>query len=237
MPRNQPPRIPARPFSLVGTPFDPKTGKHFPLSDSRVVEAFKIEQIGDNALLCRDSRNILVVVAKPWQFRRQEWDGQTFGGITYTWTALDTRTKTEGVDVETQTVGPAYFVDEWVLAAKRPAKVQLTVPPDDVQYAAEWEDMNNAGRTWAADGDSDNPLPLNYTGEHTEAAIVDSGWDITSQGAYTGFILTVQTGSAYYDAGDETWYAYFRDLTFTRDGRCVPASVETRVSIDVPEAC
>jgi hypothetical protein len=155
MPRNQPPRIPARPFGMPGTPFDPKTGKFFPLSDSRVVEQFIIEEVADNVLLCRDSHGKYTVVAKPWQFRRQEYDGLTLDGITYTWTALDTRDADDGDDVEVQYVGPVYVVGEYILAAKRPTRVRVDLP-DDQKYAAEWEDINTAGRDWSADVAFDN---------------------------------------------------------------------------------
>jgi hypothetical protein len=41
----------------------------------------------------------------------------------------------------------------------------------------------------------------------------------------------------YFDAGNETLYAYIRKLSFDASGRLVAVSAETRVSVDVPEAC
>ncbi len=72
------------------------------------------------------------------------------------------------------------------------------------------------------------------TTAETEAAQTDD-WDI-----YTADLngkLTMCTRVAYNDAGDETLYAYYRDVFIDHHGRLTGVSAETRVTIDVPEAC
>jgi len=130
-------------------PFDPRTGRHLPLYDSRIVEAFEVEQLGHNSLLCRDTRGQLTVVAKPWPLRKQEYDGETIGGVAYTaGDVIDEREANDDGVVEAQRVTPAYAVGEVILAARRPQRVLVEVG-DDGGYAAEWEDLNVAGRCWS----------------------------------------------------------------------------------------
>ena len=73
------------------------------------------------------------------------------------------------------------------------------------------------------------------TGE-TEAAATDV-WQVYDADDGLDLKLTMCTRVAYADAGDETLYAYYRDLFFDWHGRLTRVSAETRVSVDVPEAC
>ncbi len=74
------------------------------------------------------------------------------------------------------------------------------------------------------------------TTAETEAAQSDT-WDITNQPSNLGVTLTAMTRIAYDDTGDETLYAYYRDLTFASLGALTSISAETRVTVDTPEAC
>jgi hypothetical protein len=56
-------------------------------------------------------------------------------------------------------------------------------------------------------------------------------------GGTNGVEIYEVTRIGYYDAGDETLYAYVRKMTYNRFGCLYSVSGETRVSIEVPEAC
>jgi hypothetical protein len=84
---------------------------------------------------------------------------------------------------------------------------------------------------------SASEFDISYTGEHQEAARTGVAWDRAAQGADRGVKLTVQVGTAFYDAGDMTLYAYMQDLTFDANGHLILISEETRVEIEVPEEC
>lgn len=64
-------------------------------------------------------------------------------------------------------------------------------------------------------------------------AVVTSGTDYGD----TPLELWTVCRVGYYDAGDETLWAYMRKLTFDASGRLKSVSAETRVSVDVAEAC
>ena len=237
--RYQPPPIPARPFGFRKTPFDPKTGKQFPLADARVVAAFTVEVVGANVLLGRDEHGKYTVVAKPWQFREQDYDGLTLNSVAYAVTATDARTATEGLLVTSQAVTPPYYVGEIILAAKRPVRVQVTLP-DTTLYRAEWGDVNEAGRAWDSPGDLakyDNAPTIGAASEGSETAATDT-WDRENQvvgqfGLDEWYVSRV----VYNHSGDEVLYKFMRMKTFDSLGRVITVSAETRVSIDVPETC
>lgn len=52
-----------------------------------------------------------VTVAKDCHLQRTPWDGQTIGGVTYTYSDSQTRTANDGVTTEDQVVYPKYRVD------------------------------------------------------------------------------------------------------------------------------
>lgn len=76
---------------------------------------------------------------------------------------------------------------------------------------------------------------MQYDSAHPESAIVDSGWP--NDQPYSGFIVTIQTGTVYNYAGDKILYAYLRDFTYDGLGRLISVSVERRQVIDTPESC
>ena len=86
-------------------------------------------------------------------------------------------------------------------------------------------------------GRCSNPAAIGTAAEGAEAAETTT-WDRASQAAgENGLTLTIMTRVAYYDAGDETLYGYTRTLTFDSRGMLATVGAETRVSIDVAEAC
>jgi len=80
--------------------------------------------------------------------------------------------------------------------------------------------------------DPDSPANSVGTTAETEAAQTDS-W--TVEDGTLG--LTALTRMAYNHAGDETLYGYYRTFKFDAQGHLTSVSTETRVTIDVPEAC
>ena len=83
-----------------------------------------------------------VYVAKPWGLRRGVvWPT----GPSYVYTDNESRTATQGVTVEDQKVTPSYTVGEQVLAVRLPA---ARITGGGVPIV--WEDINQAGRCWAA---------------------------------------------------------------------------------------
>lgn len=110
-------------------------------------------------------------------------------------------------------------------------------------YGATAESGSAAPEVWAfirfqagVVGSDLDPDTIGSTGE-TEAAQSDS-WDRENQAeGKSGVIIAMQTRTAYNDSGDEKLYAYYRDLTYDSGGLLVSVSAETRITIDVPEAC
>lgn len=85
-------------------------------------------------------------------------------------------------------------------------------------------------------GGSGTDIDATYTGEHSESAMSGSiEW--TRGTDKVGVEITVQTGTAYYESGDEKLYAYVRDLAFDSAGHLLSVSAETRIEIEAPEAC
>ena len=88
---------------------------------------------------------------------------------------------------------------------------------------------------------------LTYAGEHSEIANpsfytnadgIDVMIDLREPPTDTiGFKITMSTGAAYFDAGDETLYGYVADFHYDSSGRLVFIERERRVTIDVPEEC
>lgn len=70
----------------------------------------------------------------------------------------------------------------------------------------------------------------------TEAESTDT-WDVTNQSDKRGVVFTCISRVVYDDTGDETLYAYYRDLTFDAVGHLTLIGTETRVTIDAPESC
>ncbi len=83
------------------------------------------------------------------------------------------------------------------------------------------------------DVDQDNLADLTYTGEHSEAAD-SSSWDHANVQALDGFTVTIQTGEAYDDGGDQILYAFVRDFTFNAYGQLITVSAEQRIAVYTP---
>ena len=90
------------------------------------------------------------------------------------------------------------------------------------------------GAYWPAAQPNDTPTTTVGTTAETEAAQTDD-WDIYTADGDLKF--TTCTRVAYDDTGDETLYAYYRDLHFDFHGRLTHVSAETRAAIEVPEVC
>jgi len=76
------------------------------------------------------------------------------------------------------------------------------------------------------------PITIGAASEGTEAADTGSG-----TAAEAGVILWCVSRVGYFETGDETLYMYLRPITIDVKGHIVSIGAETRVSVDVPEAC
>jgi hypothetical protein len=139
------------------TPYNPMTGKYLPLGDDRIVGVFvvfsnengTISEEGSR-ILCTDTRgNNLVYVAKPYMLRRSGFHGETVNGVSYEFTNVNQRTASvpDEEDDESQIITPDYIAGEIIFAVKY--RVQLVLD-DDTEGFCDWEDINAAGRCWAA---------------------------------------------------------------------------------------
>lgn len=81
----------------------------------------------------------------PYLLRQTPFDGQTYNGVTYTYTGLHVREATDGVDTETQRITPAYVLGDIVYIAR------LVRGGGGVANAIRSVDLNLDGRCWAAD--------------------------------------------------------------------------------------
>lgn len=165
---------------------DPNTGTDFPLGEVRPVAEFTIVQVGDDCMVCEDDAEggSLVLVAKPWQFRKTAYenDGEAIDGVTYVADAdvknKRTATPADGVAV-TEYVKPAYAAGEKIVAFRMVDTVECVVAKDELDDAPEgthfvdWLDANSAGRQW--------PDPLIAA----RYEVANAGTDVTASGATT----------------------------------------------------
>lgn len=153
----------SRPFGARRTPFNPLTGTYLPLGDVRAFVDFTIVQVGHDFLLCEGADDRQVLVAKPWQFRKTAFDGETFGEgdeVAYASTGLDRRKVTEGSSTSVERVSPAYCVGERIVAMRKAQaeRVNGVVAEDELEdipagdYTVDMEDLNTAGRRWLPGG-------------------------------------------------------------------------------------
>ena len=85
-------------------------------------------------------------------------------------------------------------------------------------------------------GTYSNPATIGSTGE-SETAMVDT-WDRSAQVSGEHGVDEIRlTRFAYSDTGDQTLYAFYRTYGLDSRGSVATISAETRVSIDVTEAC
>lgn len=91
-----------------------------------------------------DGDNIYVM--KPWELRRSPFDGETVGGVAYTYSSDDERTATPSTGApEVQTITPEYFAGAVVYAMDMEVSVEVET---DVFSAL--IDANLDGRKWKA---------------------------------------------------------------------------------------
>ncbi|GAG50176.1 unnamed protein product, partial [marine sediment metagenome] len=121
-----------------------------------IVQRFRVKSQSNDYLTCRtwnplvdsgEEGSVNIKVAKPYLLRRTPFDGEsiTYGEqtIDYSYTSSHERHADDGVDDEDQIIVPAYFVDDEILAVRNMAGGSGI---DEII----WEDINNAGRFWAA---------------------------------------------------------------------------------------
>jgi len=150
----------SRPFRHIRTPFDPRTGKYFPLMGedyddeglaalNQFLKIFVVIDTFPNSLKCLSkTTGEAIMIAKPWLFRYDIFNGNTINEIAYVYQSANIRTATINDDsgdtiVETQRLTPDYIRGEDIIAT--PAEIPLT---DGTCY---WIDINSGGRCWAVE--------------------------------------------------------------------------------------
>lgn len=132
--------------SLVGVnaPIQPKpAGK----SGGSPVLVLTLVAHNDDYLECVDADTNTVYVAKCYELRRTPFDGETVGGITYTYASASEREATDGVDTETQYITPEYLAGAEIYAIKVKGDTGVsTSEPAPILYIE-----LNQGRAWAWD--------------------------------------------------------------------------------------
>lgn len=83
-------------------------------------------------------------------------------------------------------------------------------------------------------GSKTSPDTVSSAAEGSEAA-ESTTW--TRDTTRTPVDVWIQTRTAFYHAGDEKLYGYFRKFSYDSLGHLYAISAETRVEIDVPEDC
>lgn len=101
-----------------------------------------ITAIGDDTLTCTFPGGSSETVARPFRFRKSDYDGETIGGITYTYAGgvNQVRTADNGSVSETQTIVPLYAVDDELIV--------IDVTESGVS-GVKWIDANVDGKVWA----------------------------------------------------------------------------------------
>ncbi len=116
------------------------------LESGSSLEAFEVVAEYGDYLECLNG-TATVYVAKPWMLRRSPFDGLTVNGVSYEYSAVNTRTASNDDDSETQVITPDYFAGEVILVVGRSTGITT-----DAGLSIEWEDVNTAGRCWATIG-------------------------------------------------------------------------------------
>jgi len=113
----------------------------------------RVQSVSDDHLVCRPWRGgdisaVDILVAKPWELRKTGWDGETIGGITYTYSSGTARSATDGVDTENQVIGPPYTLSGGYVDLVAIRNVQGGTDVTVAGKAVEWLDLNLAARRW-----------------------------------------------------------------------------------------
>lgn len=95
----------------------------------------------DNHLVCEDENSNEYLVAKPYELRTFPWDGNTIGGVAYSYNSPSERVA-DGV--ETQFITPSYIAGAEIYSVKPMGGVDI----DGTDY--DWLEINQ-GRAWAAE--------------------------------------------------------------------------------------
>ena len=94
-----------------------------------------------------------VYVALPWQLRRTPFDGQTYNGVSYTYTSNTARDASSGSGSESQVIVPAYVAGDLVYALTGivgdTSVHETTTQGASLPQPVEWLDLNVDGRAWA----------------------------------------------------------------------------------------
>ncbi len=85
------------------------------------------------------------VVGLPWLLRQTPFDGQTYNGVSYTYTGIHVRTATAGPDSETQRITPDYVLGDVIYVGR------YIRGGTGISQNLESIDLNLDGRCWAAD--------------------------------------------------------------------------------------
>ena len=83
--------------------------------------------------------------ALPFLLRQTPFDGQTYNGVSYTYTGLHVRTATAGPDSETQRITPDYVLGDILYVAR------VIEGGSGVAAGIRSIDLNVDGRCWAAE--------------------------------------------------------------------------------------
>ncbi len=87
-------------------------------------------------------------VALPWLLRQTPFNGQTYNGVSYTYTGIHVRTATAGQTSETQRITPDYVLGDVIYVGR------YIRGGTGVSQNLESVDLNLDGRCWAAEGTS-----------------------------------------------------------------------------------
>ena len=111
-----------RPFGRPSPPYDPQSGTHFPLADTRTIRMFWVKEIKADYLLCKDEFANDVCVAKPAAMRQSVYDDLTFEGASAAHVGEYAATEA-ATGLMTGLLSP-YMVNEPVLAVRVPGGVR-----------------------------------------------------------------------------------------------------------------
>ena len=130
-----------------------RPGKQALVTGTGVVAQFRVVNVTDypdsivgHAWDGTDEAATDIDIAKPWELRRDVFDGRTFSGIAYAFSSMTRRSATKGTIQETQVIIPAYRVGGLIYAAKG---LRGGVDVRLAGKALEWLDLNADGRAWA----------------------------------------------------------------------------------------
>lgn len=136
-------------LSGINAPVQPKPrGK----TGGAPVQILTLVSHENDYLECEDAGSNTVYVAKPYELRRTPFDGETIGGVEYTYVSASERTASDGAsppEEETQYITPSYVVGAEIYAV-RPATETGVETTDSPPEAITLIEMNQ-GRAWAYD--------------------------------------------------------------------------------------